>query len=129
MAGRTGPARLEVRPVPRVSVIVPAFNARPYLDETIASVVAQSLSDWELVVVDDGSTDGSADVADGWARRDTRVQLVRQTNRGVAAARNAGFAASHIAAEYLALGDPCVQAGLRDLGGFFVVISLLARGR
>ena len=97
--------------MPRVSVIVPAFNARPYLDETIASVVAQSLSDWELVVVDDGSTDGSADVADGWARRDTRVQLVRQTTRGVAAARNAGFAASHTAAEYLLFldADDCLE--------------------
>src|SRR6478735_1199936 len=70
--------------MPRVSVIVPAFDAAAHIDETIASVVSQSLDDWELTVVDDGSTDGSA---------------------GVAAARNAGFAASHAAAEYLLFLD------------------------
>jgi GT2 family glycosyltransferase len=91
--------------MPAVSVIVPAFNAAPYIDETIASVVSQSLDDWELIVVDDGSTDGSADIAGEWARRDDRVRLLRQANRGVAAARNAGFAASHTAAEYLLFLD------------------------
>jgi len=91
--------------MPRVSVIVPAFNAAPYVDETIASVVSQSLEDWELTVVDDGSTDGSADIAAAWAGRDGRVMLVRQANRGVAAARNAGFAASSAAAEYVLFLD------------------------
>jgi glycosyltransferase involved in cell wall biosynthesis len=91
--------------MPRVSVIVPAFNAGPYLDEAIAGVVAQSADDWELTVVDDGSTDGSGDIAAEWARRDPRLRLVRQANRGVAAARNAGFAASHADAEYLLFLD------------------------
>jgi GT2 family glycosyltransferase len=98
--------------MPRVSVIVPACNAAPYIDETIASVVSQSLEDWELTVVDDGSTDRSADIVAEWAGRDARVRLVRQANRGVAAARNAGFAASDTAAEYLLFldADDCVEA-------------------
>ena len=103
--------------MPRVSVIVPAFNAAPYVGETIASVVAQSLDDWELTVVDDGSTDGSADIAADWARRDARVTLLRQPNRGVAAARNAGFAASSAAAEYLLFldADDCLEASMLEL--------------
>jgi GT2 family glycosyltransferase len=107
--------------MPRVSVIVPAFNAAPYIDETIASVVSQSLDDWELIVVDDGSTDGSADSADEWARRDARVTLLRQANRGVAAARNAGFAASHAAAEYLLFldADDCLEgSALEVMAGY-----------
>jgi GT2 family glycosyltransferase len=101
----------------RVSVIVPAFNAAPYLDETVASVVAQSLEDWELTVVDDGSTDGSADIAAEWARRDARVSLLRQANRGVAAARNAGFAASEAATEYLLFldADDCLEASALEV--------------
>ena len=107
--------------MPRVSVIVPAFNAAPYVGEAIASVVSQSLDDWELTVVDDGSTDGSADVAARWARRDARVRLLRQANRGVAAARNTGFTASNAAAEYLLFldADDCLEASaLEVLAGY-----------
>ena len=100
-----------------MSVIVPAFNAAPHIDETIASVVSQSLDDWALTVVDDGSTDGSADIAGGWARREARVTLLRQANRGVAAARNAGFAAAHAAAEYLLFldADDCLEASTLEV--------------
>jgi glycosyltransferase involved in cell wall biosynthesis len=105
-----------------VSVIVPAFNAGPYLDETIASVVAQSLRDWELTVVDDGSTDGTAAVAEGWARRDTRVSLVQQPHRrGVAAARNAGLRAADADAPYLLFldADDCLEPmALDTLAGY-----------
>jgi glycosyltransferase involved in cell wall biosynthesis len=91
--------------MPRVSVIVPAFNAAPFIGETLASVAAQTLDDWELTVVDDGSTDDSADIAARWAHRDARVRLLRQPNRGAAAARNTGFAASDAGAEYLLFLD------------------------
>jgi glycosyltransferase involved in cell wall biosynthesis len=84
----------------RVSVIMPAFEAAAYLDEAIASVVAQSLGEWELIVIDDGSTDATGEIANAWTRRDDRVRLLRQPNRGVAAARNAGFAASDAGADY-----------------------------
>jgi GT2 family glycosyltransferase len=103
--------------MPVVSVIVPAFNAAPYLDETIASVVSQSLEDWELTVVDDGSTDGSADIAAEWAGRDARVRQLRQANRGVAAARNAGFMASRGDAEYLLFldADDCLETSALEV--------------
>jgi GT2 family glycosyltransferase len=103
--------------MPRVSVIVPAFNAAPYLDETIGSLAAQSLEDWELTVVDDGSTDGSAEIADEWARRDARVRQLRQANRGVAAARNAGLAAADAGSEYLMFldADDCLEAAALEV--------------
>lgn len=75
---------------PKVSVIVPAFNVAPYVGECLASVRAQTLPDWECILVDDGSTDGTADCVR--ENRDPRIRLIRQPNRGVSAARNVGLA-------------------------------------
>lgn len=74
----------------RFSVVVPLFNKVRYIERTLASVVAQSWEDWEVVVVDDGSTDGSAECVAALA--DPRIRLIRQANAGVAAARNRGIA-------------------------------------
>ncbi len=76
--------------VPRVSVVVPAFNVAPYVDDCLASVRAQTLHDWECIVVDDGSTDGTAQRVRQHA--DPRIRLIGQPNSGVSAARNAGLA-------------------------------------
>lgn len=62
---------------PLVSVLMPAFDAATYVDEAVASVVAQSLADWELVAVDDRSTDATAERLDAWARRDPRIAVHR----------------------------------------------------
>lgn len=77
-----------------VAVVVPVYNRRLKLIKTLASVVAQTRSPALLVVVDDGSSDGSADVAEQWLARDARFEwkVIRQANTGVAGARNAGFA-------------------------------------
>lgn len=77
---------------PRISVIVAAYNAEAYLREAIESVLSQTASDWELIIVDDGSTDDTARVAA--TATDPRITLIRQENLGVSAARNRGFAAS-----------------------------------
>ncbi len=72
---------------PLVSVIMPLYNKRPYVRRAVASVQGQTFPDWELIVVDDGSTDGS------WTEvpaDDPRIMLVRQENRGPGAARNRG---------------------------------------
>jgi glycosyltransferase involved in cell wall biosynthesis len=72
-------------------VIIPAFNAQHYLGMTLASACAQTHTDLEIIVVDDGSTDATAEVAESAARADKRVRVIRQRNAGVAAARNRGL--------------------------------------
>jgi glycosyltransferase involved in cell wall biosynthesis len=85
----------------RVSVVMPAYNARAYLGEAILSVRAQSYPWWELLVVDDGSTDDTAELAERQALADARIRVIRAgRNGGVAAARNAAIAVaqgSHVA--------------------------------
>ncbi|MBQ9893130.1 MAG: glycosyltransferase [Bacteroidales bacterium] len=80
--------------MPKVSVIVPCYNMEKYLGETLESVLAQTFGDWECIVVDDGSSDSSASVAEGFCGRDPRFRLLRRRNGGVASARNDGIAAS-----------------------------------
>jgi glycosyltransferase involved in cell wall biosynthesis len=86
-----------------VSVVVAAFNAAEYIEETCLSVLHQTWRNLELIVVDDGSTDGTGAIVETLASTDARVRLLRQANRGVAAARNAGIDAS--SGEYLAVLD------------------------
>lgn len=84
---------------PSVSVVIPAYNAERYLGEAIESVLAQTLAPFETIVVDDGSSDGTAAVAGSYSG----VRLISQENAGPAAARNHGFAAS--AGELVAFHD------------------------
>lgn len=74
---------------PSYTVVMPAYNAGRFIGEAIDSVLAQTDPDWELVVVDDGSTDETAEIVA--AHADERIRLVRQDNAGVASARNAGM--------------------------------------
>ena len=78
----------------QVAFVIPAFNAAATLDEAVASVVDQTDSRWELIVVDDGSSDGTAGIAEKWAKKDGRISLIRQENSGASAARNAGLRAA-----------------------------------
>jgi glycosyltransferase involved in cell wall biosynthesis len=71
-----------------VSVVMPAYNVAPYIGEAIESALNQTFEDLELLVVDDGSTDGSGVIADMYAGRDRRVRVIRQSNAGISAARN-----------------------------------------
>ena len=76
---------------PKVSIIVPAYNAAPYIGECLASIAAQTWRDFEVLVVDDGSTDGTADVAGKFCSHDPRFTLIRASHGGVSAARNLGI--------------------------------------
>ncbi|MFE9726457.1 CDP-glycerol glycerophosphotransferase family protein [Streptomyces sp. NPDC005794] len=98
---------------PRLTVVVPLFNVEEYLGACLDSLAGQTMADLEVVMVDDGSTDGSADVAMDFSRQDTRFRLLRQKNAGLGAARNAGAAQSHPEAEFLAFvdSDDVVPAG------------------
>ena len=75
----------------RVSVIVPVYNGERYLDKCIESILGQTHADLELILIDDGSSDGSGAICDLWAERDARVKVIHQENQGVSAARNAGL--------------------------------------
>lgn len=76
---------------PQVSFIIPAYNAARTLKVTARSLLAQTLTDWEAVIVDDGSSDRTAQIAGGLVRSDARFRLVRQDNAGPSAARNSGL--------------------------------------
>ena len=77
---------------PIVSVIMPVYNASMFLREALDSILGQTLADIEVICVDDGSTDDSADIIAGYAAKDPRVKLVRQENGGAGRARNNGIA-------------------------------------
>lgn len=74
-----------------VSVIIPAYNAEKTLAETLESLLAQTYSQWEAIVVDDGSTDATPAIAKDFAKRDKRIRSITQSNTGEGAARNAGL--------------------------------------
>jgi glycosyltransferase involved in cell wall biosynthesis len=77
----------------RVSIVIPCYRQAQFLPEAVASVVAQTFTDWEIIIVDDGSPDDTAAVAQRLiaAHPDRRIRLIRQENRGLAEARNAGI--------------------------------------
>lgn len=84
-------ARLNTNKIPAISIIVANYNNDIYLDDCLKSVVTQSFTDWECIVVDDGSTDGSVNVIKRWAKQDKRIIPVFQKNHGVSHARNVGI--------------------------------------
>lgn len=87
--------------MPAVSVIIPAYNAARYLKNAVASVLFQTFKDWELLIVDDGSTDDTQAVVNSFT--DPRIKYIRQENAGVASARNVGL--GQAAGRYIAFLD------------------------
>lgn len=77
--------------VPKVSVIVPAYNAEKYLERCLDSVAAQTMTDFECIIVDDGSTDRTGAIADDYAQNDPRFKVIHQPNGGVSVARQTGI--------------------------------------
>lgn len=75
----------------KFSIVIPVYNVEKYLKDCLDSVVSQTFSGWEAVCVDDGSTDGSAVILEGYALKDTRFKVITQPNGGLSAARNAGL--------------------------------------
>lgn len=74
-----------------ISIVVPVYNVKRYLAECVESILMQNYKDWELLLVDDGSLDGSSSICDGYASSDSRIYVIHQVNSGVAAARNRGL--------------------------------------
>lgn len=115
-----------------ISIITPAYNAQDYLTECIDSIRGQSYADWQLVIVDDGSTDSTAVIADRAAAADCRITVLHTSNRGVSAARNAALDVAE--GEYLvfvdaddALASPdalqCLVDAEKAAGGDAIVIA------
>ncbi|MEY9841245.1 CDP-glycerol glycerophosphotransferase family protein [Streptacidiphilus sp. EB103A] len=90
---------------PQLSVIVPVFNVRDYLADCLDSIAAQTMADLEVVLVDDGSTDGSTEIAEEYAAVDSRFRLVRKENGGLGSARNLGVRSVHPDSRYLGFVD------------------------
>ena len=86
-----------------VSVVVPIFNAEAFLRRALNSILSQTHKDWEAILVDDGSTDGSDRIAEEYAQRDIRFKVIHKENSGQSDARNLGM--QHIAGEYLLFLD------------------------
>lgn len=74
-----------------VSVIIPVFNVKPYLAEALDSVLNQSYDNLEIIVIDDGSTDGSEEICDEYKNKDNRIIVFHQENKGLSSARNTGL--------------------------------------
>ena len=72
------------------SVIIPVYNAREYLQECLESVIKQTYVDFELIIIDDGSTDGSGELCDDFAEIDDRIKVIHQKNQGLLNARKKG---------------------------------------
>lgn len=74
-----------------ISIIAPVYQVEAYLPACVNSILNQSYSNWELILVDDGSKDGSGGLCDAYAKQDSRIRVIHQENQGVSAARNAGL--------------------------------------
>ena len=86
-----------------ISIIIPVYNVEKYLGECLTSAVSQSYEDIEIVIINDGSTDGSLGICESFAEKDDRVRIVSQSNQGLGAARNAGLELAH--GEYIVFLD------------------------
>ena len=87
----------------KISVIVPVYNTEKYLNRCIDSILAQTFTDFELLLIDDGSTDSSGKICDDYAAKDSRVKVLHKENGGVSRARNLGI--DNAQGEYLSFID------------------------
>lgn len=86
-----GSKEIKFMPSPVFSIIMPVYNAKKYLDVTFKSILSQDYKDFELIVINDGSTDGSDEICAQYAKDDSRIKLIHQANQGTCKARNVGL--------------------------------------
>ena len=90
--------------MPKISIIVPIYNVEKYLPRCIDSILAQTFTDFELILVDDGSPDNCPQICDEYAKKDNRIKVIHKENGGVSSARNIGLDISN--GKYLSFVDP-----------------------
>ena len=88
---------------PKVSIIVPVFNLQDYLGRCLDSILAQTMNETEILIIDDGSTDDSGKIADQYAEKDSRITVIHKRNGGLSEARNTGVDAA--SADYIMFVD------------------------
>lgn len=100
---------------PLVSIIVPIYNINSYLEKCIESILAQTYKNIEVILVDDGSTDGSSELCDEWSSRDHRLEVIHKPNGGLSSARNQGIEKS--SGDYLMFidGDDYIDPSMTDV--------------
>lgn len=93
--------------MPIISVIVPVYKVEAYLDRCVQSILQQTYTDFELILVDDGSPDRCGELCDGWAERDSRIKVIHKENGGLSDARNAGidWAFDHSDSQWIFFAD------------------------
>ena len=89
--------------IPKVSVIIPVYNTEKYVRQAVESIRQQTLKDIEIIIVNDGSTDGSMTILEELAAQDERIKLFSQENQGLSVTRNVGL--SHSTGEYVYFMD------------------------
>lgn len=89
--------------MPLISIIVPVYNSVSTLNRCLDSILNQTFSDWELLLIDDGSTDRSTELCDQYASKDQRIKVFHKKNGGVSSARNIGL--SHAKGEWITFVD------------------------
>ena len=117
---------------PLISVLIPVYNVAEYLRKCIDSVLAQDFEDFELILVNDGSTDGSGEICESYRRTDSRIRTLVQDNKGLSAARNAALGEAK--GEYVAfidsddfVADTYLSQLLKPVGQYNVDISICGR--
>ncbi len=100
--------------MPKISVIISIYNAEKYIGECIESIISQKYRDFEVILVDDGSKDGSGIICDRYVAEDSRFKVIHQENRGISAARNAGLEKAR--GEYITFvdSDDCLAKDMFD---------------
>jgi glycosyltransferase involved in cell wall biosynthesis len=88
---------------PQISVIMSVYNGSRYLNESIASILSQTFTDWEFIIINDGSTDNSESIVQGWQKQDERIKLISRSNKGLTISLNQGL--SYAQGEYIARMD------------------------
>jgi len=101
---------------PKISVVVPCYNQGKFLSEALDSVINQTMKEWECIIVDDGSSDNSIDIAKKYSTKDSRIQYVHQENVGPSAARNKGVTLTSAPLIFFLDGDNKIHPELLKLG-------------
>ena len=98
--------------IPKVTVIVPVYNIATYIEECINSILNQTFKELEIMIIDDGSIDGSSEICDKFAVNDKRVKVIHQENIGVVAARGVGVNAA--SGQYISFidGDDWIESDM-----------------